>query len=139
MYFSRNRCVVSILIKLFRVKAASLHIVFIEHFFSYGVRRAAAISRVLLIDCDGDNDPSAYVCAPPFPSGRVELQPDSAIAFSHVSFSGAILRSGRGRHLLGMLPLPLKAKLGHPAFEVGSVEFVPASTKNVGAILKLTS
>ena len=139
MYFSRNRGLASILIKLFRVKAASLHIVFIEHFFNYGVRRAAVISRVLLIECDGDNDASAYVCAPPFPSGRVELQSDSEIVFSHVSFSGAILRSGRGRYLLGMLPLPLKAKLGHPVFEVGSVEFVPASTKNVGTILKLTN
>ena len=74
-----------LVLKLSRIEAASLHVVFVEHAFRYGIGRAVIVPRVVLIELDGDHNTSADIGASPFPTGGVELQPDSEIVSCHVS------------------------------------------------------
>ena len=70
--------------EIFGIKTASAHIILVEYILHDRVRWTMVVSRIILIEFDGDDDTSADVGASPFSAAGVELQADVEFFSLHI-------------------------------------------------------
>ena len=123
--------------EIFGIKTASAHIILVEYILHDRVRWTMVVSRIILIEFDGDNNASADVRASPFSTAGVKLQTDVEVLFLHISscwdasvnadliclhwYCESALTVEISRHRMGKTPLPKVYTDGQEPLKTGAL------------------